>query len=189
MPERVGVDRAPDCRKVEKLEGHGGSGEADTERDEGGARRAIRSHFAASPRRSAFADKRGLGDLFVDARGKASEEREARGEGVREPDEVVRDPEEEVERYVVRVVEAREEGEVGDVCEVGKDAKGRPYAEPQERRGREKEETRDGKVEGGDDSEGGGEVVKFFCCWRVPGMKDGRPDPHVHAQHTPHQKH
>ncbi len=39
------------------------------------------------------------------------------------------------------------------MCEVGKDAKGRPYAEPQGTEGREKEETRDGKVEGGDDSE------------------------------------
>ncbi len=94
MPERVGVDRPPDCREVEKLEGHGGSGEADAERDEGGACRAIRSHSAASPRRSTFTVKRGrLGDLVVvDARGKATEERKARGEGVREPDEVVRDP-------------------------------------------------------------------------------------------------
>ncbi len=105
MPERVGVDRAPDCRKIEKLEGHGGSGEADAERDEGGACRAVRSHSASatSPRRSTFAVKRGrLGDVVVvDARGEASEERKARGEGVREPDEVVRDPEEEVEYYVV----------------------------------------------------------------------------------------
>ena len=89
---------------------------------------------------------------------------------------------EEVEGHVVGVVEAREEGEVGDVCEEDEGAERGPEDEYAGGRGGgrggvgetgargggvEVEEADDGVVEAVEDGEGRGEVVELLCPGEV----------------------